>query len=117
MKEVLIIKPCPWCKKTPKFIMMLDVITWLPYIQCQNHECHVRPKSQYVPIRKSQKYEWSLIREKIRLCIGKWNLENPCKEYEGLEFDFMGICRGEISKLTPEERLKYGFYDNPESVL
>ncbi len=89
MKEIIAIKPCPWCKKTPRFTMWLNKEIWLPHLECINSTCNVNPKSKYVPIRKRQKKSISIIEMKIKKCILNWNEFNPCEAYEALEFNFL----------------------------
>jgi len=98
MREVLAIAPCPWCKKTPKFIMYLSDRTWLPKLTCVNDKCLVQPCSKSVPIRKKQKFNKEVIREKISLMISRWNIDNPLKAVEGCEFDWEEISHEESTR-------------------
>lgn len=94
------IKPCPWCKKTPSFCMFLNDLTWTPRLEC-NNICNVSPKSKYVPIRKKQKYNAEIIKEKIIRMIMMWNENSPINAYEALSFDF--------EKIADEEAKRDGF--------
>jgi hypothetical protein len=93
MKQVYPIKPCPWCKTTPKFLMFLDKQTWTPKFLCSNSKCLVRPESQYVSIRKTSKTNPERLKNKIEKLINSWNEGNPINAYEGLEFDFEEISK------------------------
>jgi hypothetical protein len=101
MKDIIPISCCPWCKKLPTFKMYRSLSTWVPKLECQNSECTVRPVSQYVPIRKKQKYNWVQIRSKIYNMIDLWNHNHPYKPTHGFEFDFEEIAN--------EERERDGF--------
>lgn len=98
VKHLYPIKPCPWCKKTPRFYMFLGhlnapVETWLPEIQCRGEGCKVHPKSKYIPIRKKQKANPIIIKEKIEKVIAYWNDDNPMIATEGIELDFEKIVK------------------------
>jgi hypothetical protein len=67
--------------------------TWMPHFECWNSLCTVHPKSHTRPIRKSQKYDADKIRWKIEFVINAWNLNNPIKAYEGMQFDFDDIVQ------------------------
>lgn len=95
-KEILSLKPCPWCKLTPHLQMFFTDDTWLPQIKCINDLCDVMPISKYVPIRNKQKYNPLVLREKIRKVFFLWNQSNPIEAYEGKEFDYNQICYDEI---------------------
>lgn len=92
MKHIYPLKPCPWCKKTPRFYMMYEE-TWLPHIYCANNDCKVQPKSKYVPIRKKQKIDLQTIKDKIEILIGYWNDNNPMIAHEGIELDYIEIIK------------------------
>jgi hypothetical protein len=94
-KRIFAIKPCPWCKKTPTFYMILDRDTWLPQLKCLNGACDVQPFSKYIPIRKDQKYSAPIIHVKIQDMIKKWNDNNPMTATEGIEFNFQEIADNE----------------------
>ena len=87
MKHIYPLKPCPWCKETPKFFMGI-LQTWMPCIKCQNDACTVQPKSKYVPIRKKQKENPVILKEKIERVISRWNEDNPMVATEGFAIDF-----------------------------
>ena len=89
------IRPCPWCKYTPKFIMYLDKPTWLPRFRCISECCTVNPESKYVPIRKTSKTCPIRLQEKIEKLIYMWNQNNPIPAREGVEFDFEKIIQEE----------------------
>ena len=80
--------------------MYLDATTWTPHLQCDEASCKVRPKSQYVPIRKKQIYCADIIRVKIRKMIDWWNEENPYKAIQGFEFDFEDIAEKEKNRVS-----------------
>lgn len=96
MKKIYPIKPCPWCKMTPKFVMWFDKPTFLPHFKCETTSCTVQPESRYVPIRNTSKKDPERFRSKIELMILHWNRENPIPAYEGLEFDFDDICNNQV---------------------
>ena len=96
-KHIYPLKPCPWCKTTPKFYMMYRVgkkleDTYLPEIYCENEDCKVHPRSKYVPIRKKQRFDKQIIKDKIERAIGYWNDGNPMIATEGIEIDFEEIA-------------------------
>lgn len=95
-KEILSLRPCPWCKRTPRFSMYLNQITWTPTLRCEYHKCQVKPESQHVNIRKGQKYDPSAIRQKIIRLFNSWNTGNDYTAYEGKEFDWVEIAKNEI---------------------
>ena len=65
--------------------------TWLPHVYCNNLYCTVQPKAKYVPIRKKQKFNPEIVKEKIGKAISHWNTGNPCTATEGIELDFQDI--------------------------
>lgn len=95
MIEVVPVCVCPWCKKTPSFNMLRVEDTWTPRVVCENPNCLVKPAGPYVPIRKHQKYDHHIIRDKILHCIRMWNYHNPCEAKEGFEFDFCKVAEEE----------------------
>lgn len=99
MKIVIPIAPCPWCRKTPKFRMYLALTTWTPKLQCENEKCLVKPESKYISIRKKQRYNPEIIKQKIEKMISQWNTNAPYNPYEGFEFDFEEIAAKELSLL------------------
>jgi len=99
MKRTYPIKPCPWCKKTPKFHMYLSNPTWLPEFRCENSDCLVNPKSKYVPIRNTSKKNAESMRIRIEKMINRWNEHNPIEAYEGLIFDFEEIVENELKRM------------------
>ncbi len=83
----LIIKPCPWCGKTPNIQAPLlggplKENTWIWNITCQNSGCSVNPKSKDVVIRNTGKKSRDIILHKIEKLVDSWNLGNPVEEYE-----------------------------------
>src|SRR5271167_3430894 len=96
-KHIYPLKPCPWCRKTPKFYMFLGAggqkqETWLPEIHCSNYECSMVAKTKYIPIRKKQKKDPVVIKEKLERLIARWNDNNPLIATEGIELDFIEIA-------------------------
>lgn len=78
-----IIRPCPWCNKTPECdLPSLEMDggwhkPWLWTLKCRNTSCTMQPTSSYVVVRKTSKYNLS---KQIRLfekLIGWWNTGNP----------------------------------------
>lgn len=97
MKVEIILKPCPWCRKTPKTWLPLDNSddplneTWLWYIYCDNRKCEMRPRSPHVSIRKTTKTSLPRIMAKIAHLANRWNEGNPCEAYEKLIVDLSKI--------------------------
>ena len=86
IKLAVIIKPCPWCKKTGSFLMNPDSETWLPVIKCNNTKCimrpELRPEGKQLAIRKTGKKSLETVIKKINLCISYWNIGNPIEAIE-----------------------------------
>ena len=82
----IILKPCPWCKKTPKLMLPIengdDDQTWIWDIQCEEYDCLVKPKSQHVSVRKTSKYTMSRVMAKLNQLAHSWNHQNPIDAYE-----------------------------------
>lgn len=94
MKKQFPLKVCPWCGLTPRFIMHTPLEeTWIPRIECWNDNCSVQPKSKYVPIRKSQRANASIIKSKIEKVVDFWNSGDLFFKNEGFELDFEEISR------------------------
>lgn len=96
-KHIYPLKLCPWCKKTPKFYMLMGTKestegTYCPYIKCENHECMVMPKTKHVPIRKGQRFDKEVLKIKLDKLIGFWNNDNPMPANEGIELDIEDIA-------------------------
>lgn len=77
MKLELYIKPCPWCRETPKISFPYEQETWEWYIFCQNIHCLMKPRSPQVWIRKTQKADLNKICFKVEKLVLKWNTNNP----------------------------------------
>lgn len=94
MKHTYPIKTCPWCGETGKFSMdtPLDE-TWMPRIKCKNFKCEVQPQTKYIPIRKAQRSNPQVLKEKIETVIKKWNDGNCGFINEGFELDFERIAK------------------------
>jgi hypothetical protein len=82
------LKTCPWCNATAKFHMNCKEKTWLAIIHCPNSQCMVMPKTRYVPIRKNQRRDAAIIRQKVEKVIKYWNDGNLSFKNEGFELDF-----------------------------
>ena len=82
MKLELILKPCPWCKKTPELEMPIPDDTWCWNIQCRNPSCAVNPKSKHVSIRNTNKTQFFSFHGKVEKLVLGWNYGNLCKPYE-----------------------------------
>ena len=78
------LKPCPWCKKTPKLLMPLDngmkeeEETWMWKIYC---DCDVH-SGAHISIRKTSKTNLIRFLDKVDELFNKWNENNPVKAYE-----------------------------------
>lgn len=78
MKLEVLIKPCPWCRVTPKMVLPNhEPSTWLWLIQCQNGSCTIKPESPYVVLRKTTKKDLNKIYSKVEELALKWNTNNP----------------------------------------
>jgi hypothetical protein len=77
MKLELYIKPCPWCRETPKVSLPYSNETWQWKIKCLNGLCLMQPESPYVNIRKTQKTDLNHICFKVEKLVNKWNTNNP----------------------------------------
>lgn len=102
LKLILPLCPCPWCKKTPEFILYFTDGTWLPRISCTNESCSINPKSNPVPIRKTCKVDLLRLKEKIISLVDAWNTQNPINATHGKEIDFGKII--EEGKKDEERR-------------
>jgi hypothetical protein len=97
------LKPCPWCKTTPKFKMYYGVLnkpqeTFLPEVYCENVSCKVNPKSKYVAIRKLQRFNPLILKNKIERAIENWNSGNEYQAKEGIQLDFEEIAKEALCK-------------------
>lgn len=78
MKLELVLKQCPWCKKTPEIFMPIpDDATWVWYIQCDSKDCCMKPKTHHVSIRKTSKKSFYEIYNKLEDLAHRWNHGNP----------------------------------------
>lgn len=82
MKIEVVLKPCPWCKKTPDIWMPIEGDTWCWLIQCNNYYCRMKPKSPHVSIRKTTKSDFFLWHGKVESLAHRWNAGNPFKAFE-----------------------------------
>lgn len=101
-KLILPLSPCPWCKKTPEFVLYFIEGTWLPKIACKNGSCSVNPEGKPVAIRKTCKIDLERLKEKIILVVDSWNKTNPITATHGKEIDFDKII--EEGKKDEEQR-------------
>lgn len=85
----IVLKPCPWCFKTPNLLLPLEPKsggTWTWHIECHNPHCAFKPKGRHVAVRKSQRYDLVKMKEKINLLANLWNaLEYVYAPYEALQ--------------------------------
>lgn len=82
MKIEVVLKPCPWCRKTPDIWMPVEGVTWCWQIQCDNNECWMKPKTGHVSIRKTTKKDFFSFHGKVERLAHIWNGGNPFKAYE-----------------------------------
>jgi hypothetical protein len=82
MKIELILKPCPWCKKTPDIWMPIEDDTWCWKIMCINTHCRIKPSTAHVSIRKSAKTNFWNFHDKLEKIVCGWNYGNEGKPYE-----------------------------------
>ena len=89
MKKIYPLKICPWCEETPVLCMPTPMDeTWLPKIMCKNSKCKVKPSTHYVPIRKSQRKDPKILKEKIEKVIERWNKGSLGFKNEGFILDY-----------------------------
>jgi hypothetical protein len=95
MTEVIYpLKSCPWCNKTANFHMDCSPDqTWIPKILCKNSNCQVNPQTKYIPIRKKQRENPIIIKEKIERLIKIWNDGNLDFNNEGFKIDYEKIVK------------------------
>jgi len=93
MDHIYPLKVCPWCQKTPQFNMFYSAETWLPKIMCINKKCTVQPISKYIPIRKKQKKNPEIIKNKIEKAIDNWNSNNPMDAIQGIKLNFEDVAK------------------------
>ena len=82
MKLEVVLKPCPWCRKTPEIYMPIGDGTWCWDIRCANESCSMKPKTPYVSIRNTTKYMFDNFYEKLRYMANTWNGGNPFPPYD-----------------------------------
>lgn len=107
----VVLKPCPWCRKTPELNMPLHSSnhtdeTWCWCVRCENGDCLMNPKSPHVALRRTTKTNILPFCEKIRELADSWNAGNPFKAYEKKVFDYPHIDLGLWSDAI------YGDYTN-----
>lgn len=86
----VILKPCPWCSKTPEISMPLELkentggsLIWEVY--CGWHSCHFKPKGKHIVLRKNQRFDLKKIQEKLNILCSRWNYGCTLPPYEALE--------------------------------
>jgi hypothetical protein len=80
-----VIKPCPWCKKTPRLSISYHEHcggTWLWYVICQSYDCPIKPKGREIGVRNTSKTSLERQYNKIIDIIYEWNCSNPIPPYE-----------------------------------
>ena len=82
MKIEVVLKPCPWCRKTPDIWMPIEEGTWCWDIRCNYSGCRMKPRSPHVSIRKNTKKEFFLFHGKLENLSNIWNGGNPFPGYE-----------------------------------
>lgn len=83
MKVEAIIKPCPWCKKTPELFMPIpQQETWRWHIACIQPGCAVKPRSQHVNFRNTSKKDLRPFLRKITGLVEGWNGDLDTVPYE-----------------------------------
>lgn len=96
------LKPCPWCKKTPRIFLPYDYEqddTWQWTVRCNHNEkdheiFHAWRKIEVsVSVRKdSKKYFWHAI-HKIEDLVFAWNEGLDTVAYESIEVDLTDLER------------------------
>lgn len=82
MNLEVVLKPCPWCKKTPDIWMPTGMETWQWIISCRNPQCGVKPSSPHVSIRKTTKKNFPALWLKVANLADSWNRGNPVRAIE-----------------------------------
>lgn len=86
MNWEIILKPCPWCFKTPEAYLSLEMETggtWVWSIFCANYECAYKPTGRKIAIRKGQRYDLKAMERKLNMIVSMWNAhESPHPPYE-----------------------------------
>lgn len=91
MKIEIILKPCPWCHKTPDIWMPIEGTTWCWSIWCMNRDCHMKPRAPYVSIRNTTKKDFFSFHGKIERLVHTWNGGNPMKAFEMKVIDLSSL--------------------------
>jgi hypothetical protein len=87
----VILKPCPWCDKTPELLMPMGgqggemEDSWLWEVACQRKGCHFNPRGKHIVIRKKQRLSLETIKEKLNTLCSKWNFGCTLPPYEALD--------------------------------
>jgi hypothetical protein len=115
LKEIIPICVCPWCREYPQLMIFesaeVNETTWLVFIQC-NGKCFVKPMTPYVPIRKSQKKDREVVKNKIMKVIDWWNENNPYSAEMGSLMDFDEIAEKGIPYSNQWDKIRQP-YDHP----
>lgn len=83
MNLEVVLKPCPWCRKTPNIYMPVPQNdTWCWEVRCENKDCCMKPKSPHVSIRNTVKKDFFSFHGKIERLAHTWNGGNPLKAFE-----------------------------------
>ena len=82
MKLEVVLKPCPWCRKTPDLFMPIAETTWVWTIRCINQNCCMKPVSPHISIRKTTKENFFAFHGKIEHLANTWNGGNPFPAFE-----------------------------------
>lgn len=91
MKLEVVLKPCPWCKKTPDMQMPTWDDTWKWTIRCANTMCGVQPESKHVSVRNTSKTLLSRFVQKVDQLASNWNQGNDYKAFEKKVIDLSKI--------------------------
>lgn len=91
MKIEIILKPCPWCRKTPQISMPIDEETWCWHVMCTTKSCLMKPISPHISIRKTSKIYILRFKARMEQLAEIWNTNNPYSPYEKLIVDLTKI--------------------------
>ncbi len=92
MELAFLIKPCPWCKRTPKFTIPVDEPgTWNAFLGCAYRDCKIHPATKIIGIRRTSKTIFARFRDKICLMVASWNTGNSLLPYEATLIDLSRI--------------------------
>lgn len=100
MKLNLVLKPCPWCRKTPTLWMPIEEDTWCWNIECHSQSCKMKPKSPHVSFRKSAKTQYFSFYSKLEGLCFMWNYRNPFNAFECKQIDLTQIKTLDESSLN-----------------